>query len=161
MPSLYCGKIEHSFLYRQFPASGISRWWYLTVVNGIGTIRERFLDLVNSLNHAIRRLLFRMPGGTDGQLLISLDDETCRLLADFAAKGQMTLEEAVICWLGRQASAHQLDQEVAHLWAALTAREQQVVALCCLEYSDHEIAAAPDIAFGTARTHLYKAENRT
>jgi DNA-binding CsgD family transcriptional regulator len=45
----------------------------------------------------------------------------------------------------------------AGLWAALTAREQQVVALCCLEYSDHEIARMLDIAYGTARTHLYKA----
>ena len=56
-----------------------------------------------------------------------------------------------------QASAYQQDQEVAQQWSALTAREQQVVALCCLEYSDHEIAATLDIAYGTARTHLYKA----
>ena len=31
------------------------------------------------------------------------------------------------------------------------------MALCCLEYSDHEIATALGIAYGTARTHLYKA----
>ena len=125
--------------------------------NGIGIIRERFLDLVNSMNHAFRRLLFRMLGGTDGQLLISLDGETHRLLGDFAERSQMTPEEATVCWLGLEASVYRQDQEVAQQWAALTAREQQVVALCCLEYSDHEIAAALDIAYGTARTHLYKA----
>jgi DNA-binding CsgD family transcriptional regulator len=31
------------------------------------------------------------------------------------------------------------------------------VALCCLEYSDGEIAAMLGIAYGTARTHLYNA----
>ena len=31
------------------------------------------------------------------------------------------------------------------------------MALCCLEYSDREIAAVLDIAYGTARTHLYNA----
>ena len=30
----------------------------------------------------------------------------------------------------------------------------------CLKYSDHEIAAALGIAYGTARTHLYKAIDR-
>jgi ATP/maltotriose-dependent transcriptional regulator MalT len=49
------------------------------------------------------------------------------------------------------------DKEVAKIWAALAAREQLVVALCCLEYSDHEIAATLDIAYSTARTHLNKA----
>jgi len=69
----------------------------------------------------------------------------------------MTPQEAAACWLALQASVHRQDQEVAQQWARLTAREQQVVALCCLEYSDHEIAATLDDAYGTARTHLYKA----
>ena len=49
------------------------------------------------------------------------------------------------------------DKEVAKIWAALAVREQQVVAPCCLECSDHDIAAALDVAYGTASTHLYKA----
>ena len=98
-----------------------------------------------------------MPGGTDGQLLISPDDETSRLFAEFAERSQMPPEEAAVCWLGLQASAYLQDQEVAQLSAALTAREQQVVALRCLECSDHDIAAALDVAYGTASTHLYKA----
>jgi ATP/maltotriose-dependent transcriptional regulator MalT len=81
-------------------------------------------------------------------------------LAGFADNGQLTLEDAAACWLGLQASTYNQDKEVAQLWAVLTAREQQVVALCCLEYSDHEIAAALDIAYGTARTHLYKAVDK-
>ena len=127
------------------------------MANGVGIIRDSFLNCVNSLHHTFRRLLFRMLGGTDGQLLVSMDGETRKLLADFAEQSQMSPEEVAIHWLGLQASAYQQDQEVAQLWARLTAREQQVVALCCLEYSDHEIAATLDIAYGTARTHLYKA----
>ena len=109
------------------------------------------------MRRAVRRLLFRILGGTDGQLLVNLDGETHRLMDDFAERSHMTPEEAAVCWLGLQASAYHQDQVVAQLWSALTNREQQVVALCCLEYSDHEIAATLDIAYGTARTHLYKA----
>ena len=127
------------------------------MANGVGIIRDSYLNCVNSLHHTFRRLLFRMLGGTDGQLLVSMDGETRKLLADFAEQSQMSPEEVAIHWLGLQASAYQQDQEVAQLWARLTAREQQVVALCCLEYSDHEIAAALEIAYGTARTYLYKA----
>jgi len=130
------------------------------MASGAGIIRDELLNFITSLHRVVRRLLFRMLGGNDSRLLISLDDETCRLLADFATKSQMTLEEAAICWLGLPTSAFRQDQEVAQQWAALTAREQQVVALCCLEYSDHEIAATLDIAFGTARTHLYKAMDK-
>ena len=127
------------------------------MANGVGIIRDSFLNCVNSLHHTFRRLLFRMLGGTDGQLLVSIDGETRKLLADFAEQSQMSPEEVAIHRLGLQASAYQQDQEVAQLWAALTNREQKVVALCCLEYSDHEIAATLDDAYGTARTHLYKA----
>ena len=127
------------------------------MANGVGIIRDSFLNFLNSLDNGIKRLLFRMLGGTNGQLLVSIDGETRRLLSDFAERGQMMPEDAVVCWLRLQASAYQQDQEVAQQWAALTAREQQVVALCCLEYSDHEIAATLDDAYGTARTHLYKA----
>ena len=38
--------------------------------------------------------------------------------------------------------------------------QQQVVPLCCLEYWEHEIAATLDIAYGTTRTHLYKATDK-
>ena len=60
-------------------------------------------------------------------------------------------------WLDLQANAYQQDREVGRLWGALADREQQVVALCCLEYSDREIADMLGIAYGTARTHLYNA----
>ncbi|HEX6303980.1 MAG TPA: helix-turn-helix transcriptional regulator, partial [Anaerolineales bacterium] len=69
----------------------------------------------------------------------------------------MTVEEAAICWLELQADAYQQNKEVEQIWTTLTDREQQVVALCCLEYSDREIADILDIAYGTARTHLYNA----
>ena len=127
------------------------------MVNGIGIIRDGFQNFLNSLHRAVRHLLFRMLGGTDGQLLISPDGETRMLLSDFAEHSHLTPEEAAVCWLALQARAYQQDQEVAQVWAALTPREQQAVALCCLEYSDHEVAATVGIAYGTARTHLYNA----
>jgi DNA-binding CsgD family transcriptional regulator len=127
------------------------------MVNGIGIIRDSFQNFLNSLHHTVRRLLFRLLGGTDEQLLISLDGETRMLLSDFAEHSQLTPEEAAVCWLTLQASAYQQDRAVAQVWATLTPREQQALALCCLEYSDHEIAAMLGIAYATPRTHLYKA----
>jgi hypothetical protein len=105
------------------------------MVNGIGIIRDSFQNFTNSLHHAVRRLLSLMLGGTDGQVLVRLDDETCRLLADFAERSRSTPEEAAACWLALQASAYQQDQAVAQQWAALTPREQQVVATLEDEFS--------------------------
>jgi DNA-binding CsgD family transcriptional regulator len=124
------------------------------MTSGVGIIRDRFLDLADSLNRAVRR--FRIAR-KDGGLLVGLDSETLSLLTDFAEHSRITLDEAAIRWLELQANAYQQDREVGRLWGTLTDREQQVGALCCLEYSDTEIAAMLDIAYGTARTHLYNA----
>ena len=124
------------------------------MASGAGIIRERFLELADSLEWAARR--FRIAGN-NGQLLISLDGETRSLLTHFAESVQMIPEEAAVHWLGIQAGAYQQDKEVERLWGTLTRREQQVVALCYLEYFDREIAAMLGIAYGPARTHLYNA----
>jgi DNA-binding CsgD family transcriptional regulator len=124
------------------------------MASGAGMIRERFLSLADSLDRAVRR--FRIPGN-NGRLLVNLDSETRSLLGHFAESAQMTPEEAAVRWVELQANVYQQDKEVGQLWGTLTDREQQVVALCCLEYSDREIAAMLGIAYGTARTHLYNA----
>jgi DNA-binding CsgD family transcriptional regulator len=124
------------------------------MTSGAGIIRDRFLDLADSLNRAFRR--FRIDE-KNGGLLVGLDSETRSLLSDFAEHSRITLDEAAIRWLGLQAKAYQQDREVGRLWGMLTNREQQVVALCRLEYSDSEIAAVLGTAYGTARTHLYNA----
>jgi DNA-binding CsgD family transcriptional regulator len=124
------------------------------MASGAGIIRDGFLVLADSLNRVVRRLRVI---GSKGQLLVSLDSETRSLLTDFAESVQITPEEAAVRWVELQAIAYQRDKEVGRLWGTLTNREQQVVALCCLEYSDREIAAMLGIAYGTARTHLYNA----
>ncbi|HZD55243.1 MAG TPA: LuxR C-terminal-related transcriptional regulator [Anaerolineales bacterium] len=126
------------------------------MTSGAGIIKERFLELADSLNGTARRWFTRMAG-KNGHLLESLDGETRELLSEFAERNRMTPEEAAIGWLGMQAKAYQQDKQVEQLWGMLTDREQQVVALCCLEYSDQEIADMLHIAYGTARTHLYNA----
>ena len=127
------------------------------MASGASIIKNEFLKLAASLDKSIKGLLPRMLGETGEQLSISLDGESHRLLTQFAEQGQMAVEEAAVLWIELQADAYQQNKEVEQLWATLTDREQQVVALCCLEYSDREIAAMLDIAYGTARTHLYNA----
>jgi DNA-binding CsgD family transcriptional regulator len=124
------------------------------MASGAGIIRDRFLDLADSLNRAFRR--FRIDE-KNGGLLVSLDNETGRLLSDFAESVRMTPEEAAVRWLELQANEYQKDKKVGQIWGTLTNREQQVGALCCLEYSDRETAAMLGTAYGTARTHLYNA----
>jgi DNA-binding CsgD family transcriptional regulator len=126
------------------------------MASGAGIIRARLLELADSLNGAVRRSFSRIAGN-NGQLLKSLDSEARGLLSEFAERNRMTPEGAAIAWLGIQAKAYQQDKQAERLWSALTDREQQVVALCCLEYSDQEIADMLHIAYGTARTHLYNA----
>ena len=127
------------------------------MASGAGIIKNEFLKLAASLDQTVKRIFARLLGETGERLRVSLDGESRSLLAGFAEQGQMTVEEAAVCWLGLQAYAYRQNKEVEQLWTTLTDREQQIVALCCLEYSDHEIAAMLDIAYGTARTHLYNA----
>jgi hypothetical protein len=100
------------------------------MTSGAGIIRDRFLDLADSLNRAFRR--FRIDE-KNGGLLVSLDNETGRLLSDFAESVRMTPEGAAVRWLEMQANAYQQDKEVGRLWVTLTNRQLQVVALCCWE----------------------------
>ena len=127
------------------------------MASGAGIIKHELLNLAASLDQAVKRFFARLLGESGGQLSVSLDGESQGLLAQFAEDQKITAEEAAVCWLDLQAHAYQQNKEVEQLWTGLTDREQQVVALCCLEYSDHDIAAMLDIAYGTARTHLYNA----
>ena len=127
------------------------------MANGIGIIKEGLLNSLDSFSGALREFLAGLVVRPDSRVRIDLDGETYTLLADFAEQNDQSIEEAAAGWLKLQAGEHKQDSQVARLWETLSDREQKVVALCCLGYSDLEIAGMLDIAYGTARTHLYNA----
>jgi hypothetical protein len=83
------------------------------MASGAGIIRDRFLELADSLNRVARH--FRIAG-EQGGLLVSLDSETRSLLTDFAEHSRITLNEAAVRWLEIQAKAYQQDKGVGRLW---------------------------------------------
>lgn len=126
------------------------------MANGIGIIKENLLNSLYSFSGSVRELLdgWLRP---DSRVRLTLDGETRSLLAHFAQQNEQSIEQAAASWLKTQAGEYKQDLEVAQLWATLSDREQKVVALCCLGYTDQEVANMLDVAYGTARTHLYNA----
>jgi DNA-binding CsgD family transcriptional regulator len=124
--------------------------------NGIGIIKENLLNSLYSFSGTLRESLAGFLR-SDDRVRITLDGETRSLLADFAQQNEQSIEQVAAAWVKRQADAYKQDLQVSELWRTLSDREQKVVALCCLGYADQEVANMLDIAYGTARTHLYNA----
>jgi DNA-binding NarL/FixJ family response regulator len=73
------------------------------------------------------------------------------------ARQQDRLEEDVIADLTKIGLNQYLTQtELETRWSSCSHREQQVVALICLGYKNHEIAKALVIAPETVKTHLQR-----
>ena len=126
------------------------------MANGIGIIKENLLNSLYSLSGSLREFFAGLLR-PDSRVRITVDGETRNLLADFAQQNDQSIEQAAASWLQRQAGEYKQGLQIAELWGTLSDREQKVVALCCLGYADQEIANMLDIAYGTARTHLYNA----
>ena len=84
------------------------------------------------------------------------DEELVTAIKD-VAKQQSRHEEEVIADFTKAGLNQFLSQnEMENRWGALTHREQQVVALICLGYRNHEIAQTLVIAPETVKTHLQR-----
>lgn len=82
------------------------------------------------------------------------DEELIAVIRD-VAKQQSRAEEEVIADFTKVGLNQFLAQnEMQGLWAVLSHREQQVVALVCLGYRNYEIAQTLGIAPETVKTHL-------
>jgi DNA-binding CsgD family transcriptional regulator len=82
------------------------------------------------------------------------DEELIAVIKD-VAKQQSRAEEEVIADFTKVGLNQFLTQnEMQNRWAALSHREQQVVALVCLGYRNYEIAQTLGIAPETVKTHL-------
>ncbi len=86
-----------------------------------------------------------------------LDQDVILAVKEIAMQ-HMCSEEALVETLLRFAiSQTWAFEDYAMLWENLTLREQEVVALVCLDYNNQEIGSRLSISPETVKTHLYKA----
>jgi DNA-binding NarL/FixJ family response regulator len=84
------------------------------------------------------------------------DEELIAVIKD-VAKQQMRAEEDVMADFTKVGLNQYLSQnELETRWSSLSHREQQVAALICLGYRNHEIAKTLTIAPETVKTHLQR-----
>jgi DNA-binding NarL/FixJ family response regulator len=88
------------------------------------------------------------------------DEELIAVIKD-VARQQSRAEEEIIADFTK-AGLNQLwtQNEMEECWASLSHREQQVVALICLGYRNHEIAKVLIIAPETVKTYLQRIFNK-
>ena len=88
------------------------------------------------------------------------DEELIAVIKD-VARQQHRLEEDVVADFTKVGLNQFLTQtKLEKRWALLSRREQQVVALICLGYRNHEIAKTLTIAPETVKTHLQSIFNK-
>lgn len=103
---------------------------------------------MSSLRHIllINRLL---PGQ-----IIRLDAQLYILLERAAAAQQCSVGDLVAATLHAAVQTERARTVYDRLWHELTPREQQVVALACLGYTNQEIAQRLSISVNTVRTYV-------
>lgn len=105
--------------------------------------------------HYLQQLFDRKQRAEDTRVFLQ-DEELVAVIRD-VAKQQSRAEADVMADLTKIGLNQFLNQnEMESRWAALSHREQQVVALVCLGYRNHEIAQTLVIAPETVKTHLQR-----
>jgi DNA-binding NarL/FixJ family response regulator len=103
----------------------------------------------------LQYLLGKRTGENEARVFLK-DEELVAAVKDIARQ-QSRAEEDLIADLTKAGLNQLLSQnELEKRWASLSHREQQVVALICLGYRNHEIAEALVIAPETVKTHLQR-----
>lgn len=102
------------------------------------------------------KFLFGKKAGKNDARVFLKDEELIAVVKD-VARQQSRAEEDIIADFTK-AGLNQLfsQNEMKERWSSLSHREQQVVALICLGYRNHEIAEALVIAPETVKTHLQR-----
>lgn len=103
---------------------------------------------MSSLRHLL--LTHRLLPGQ----IIRLDAHLFALLEGVAAEQQRPVQELVIAALYAAVQTNHAQATYDRLWTELTPREQQVAALVCLGYTNHEIAHGLTISINTVRSHV-------
>lgn len=113
---------------------------------------------MSALERVIRYLQHLFESKTnEADTRVFLQDQELVAVVRDVAKQQSRTESDVVADLTKIGLNQFLNQnEMESRWASLSHREQQVVALICLGYRNHEIAQTLIIAPETVKTHLQR-----
>lgn len=103
----------------------------------------------------LRRLLLFL-GLPDPQTprTFELESAVFQSLNDLAAREQRTPEEMAALLLSQAIQQRWVSEETWQHWQALTAREQEITALVCLNLTTRQIAARLRISPETVKSHI-------
>jgi DNA-binding CsgD family transcriptional regulator len=86
------------------------------------------------------------------------DDELVQSLRSLAAVERRTEDEVAADLLSFALAQRGAAEKNLQRWRALTPREQEVVALTCLDYTNRQIASRLTISPETVKTHIRNAQ---
>lgn len=109
---------------------------------------NRLLDILRSLKTDKRPKATRT---------FQLDEGVLQSLSELAARERREPDEMARHLVTRALHEQQLDEASREIWRNLTPREQQVVALICLNYTTSQIARRLNISAETVKTHARNA----
>ncbi len=113
------------------------------------------MSLWNRLLHLLR--LPRPQPDAEPRRTFELDDGMLQSLNELAAREQRPPDEIARRLMTQALQQHQAEDDSRQLWRRLTPREQQVVALICLNYTTTQIASRLSISSETVKTHANHA----
>ena len=102
-------------------------------------------------NHLLT--FFRLPPPAPARTF-TLDVELQRTLQSLAEQEQRTPQEVAAGLIHAALQSRQLNAQSWRHWQALTAREQQIAALVCLNYTSRQAAARLGISPETVKSHV-------
>lgn len=107
------------------------------------------------LRRFIQYVLQKKPGAEESRVFLQ-DEELIAVIKDVARQQRRAEEEVIADFTKVGLNQFLTQNEMENRWASLSHREQQVVALICLGYRNHEIAKTLTIAPETVKTHLQR-----
>jgi ATP/maltotriose-dependent transcriptional regulator MalT len=107
-----------------------------------------------SLLGRLIRYLLRKKDNAEGSRVFLQDEGLIAVIKDVAKQQQRAEEDIMADFTTVGLNQFLAQNEMEKRWASLSHREQQVIALICLGYRNHEIAKILTIAPETVKTHL-------
>ena len=110
-----------------------------------------------SLMQHLLQALGRLPAP---QRLFHFDDELVQSLQELAEREQRSEDEVAADLLTTALAQRDAAEARIEVWRGLSIREQQVVALTCLGYTNRQIAARLGISPETVKSHVRSSQRK-
>ena len=109
-----------------------------------------------SLLSRLIQYLLRKKDNTEESRVFLQDEGLIAVIKDVAKQQQRAEEEIIADFTTVGLNQFLAQNEMEKRWSSRSHREQQVIALICLSYRNHEIAKILAIAPETVKTHLQR-----